>query len=141
MEKHRQVIVELVAQTQRLTRIAAQATGNSTPASSWRLLSILDREGPQRVGTLAAAVRVSQPALTQISQHLEEQGLISKGADPADARASVLSITDEGRIAISDWRAELGGALSPYFSGLDDAAWEHLAATVDILTTLDKESL
>ncbi|MDN4483137.1 MarR family winged helix-turn-helix transcriptional regulator [Demequina lignilytica] len=135
------MIVELVAQTQRLTRLAAQATGNSTPASSWRLLSILDREGPQRIGTLAAAVRVSQPALTQIAQQLTEQGLVVKEPDPDDARAAILTLTDEGRVAIADWRAELGGALSPYFSGLDADAWEHLAATVEILTALDKESL
>ncbi|WP_062520104.1 MarR family winged helix-turn-helix transcriptional regulator [Demequina silvatica] len=139
MDSRRRIIVELVSQTQRLTRLAAQATGNSTPASAWRLLAILDREGPQRVGALASAVRVSQPALTQLSQQLCEQGLVTKGSDPDDARASVLTLTDEGRVAIEDWRAELGGALSPYFASLDGEAWEHLAATVDILTSLDKE--
>ncbi len=141
MDNRRQVLVELVAQTQRLTRLAAQATGNSTPASAWQVLSVLRREGPRRVGALAAAVRVSQPALTQLSQHLIDQGLVVKSPDPADARAAILALTPEGHEALLDWRGELGAALSPYFSRLDDAAWDHLAATVAILTSLDKESL
>ncbi|WP_084102868.1 MarR family winged helix-turn-helix transcriptional regulator [Demequina sp. NBRC 110051] len=139
MEKRRQLIVDLVAQTQRLTRLAAQATGNSTPASAWRLLAILETEGPQRVGTLASAVRVSQPALTQLASHLCEQGLVTKGPDPTDARAAILTLTGEGATAIADWRAEIGGALSPYFASLNDEDWSHLAATVSLLSSLDRE--
>ncbi|WP_159449224.1 MarR family winged helix-turn-helix transcriptional regulator [Demequina sp. NBRC 110055] len=139
MDNRRQLIVDLVSQTQRLTRLAAQATGNATPASAWRLLAILETEGPQRVGALASAVRVSQPALTQLATHLVEQGLVAKGSDPTDARAAVLTLTDEGVTAIADWRAEIGGALSPYFASLTDEDWSHLAATVSLLSSLDKE--
>lgn len=139
MEKRRQLVVDLVTQTQRLTRLAAQATGNSTPASAWRLLAILDTEGPQRIGALASAVRVSQPALTQLATHLAEQGLVTKGSDPSDARAAVVTLTRDGATAIADWRAEIGGALSPYFASLTDDDWAHVAATVALLSSLDKE--
>ena len=53
--------------------------------------------------------------------------------DPHDARATVLTITDEGSQALADWRAELAGAVAPLLSDLSDDDWAAIARTVEIL--------
>lgn len=130
----RRLLVDIVSVSNRLTRIAAQASGNATPASQWRILSVLEGEGAQRVGELAAALRISQPAITQYVPLLEEQRLVRRETDPHDARAIVLTITPEGSQALADWKSELGGALSPLFVDLDSDDWATLERALAILT-------
>jgi DNA-binding MarR family transcriptional regulator len=129
----RRLIVDLISATSRLTRIAAVASGNTTPASQWRILGVLESEGPLRIGEIAAALRISQPAITQYAPTLEEQRLVSRAADPHDARATVLTITREGRQALADWRAELAGAVAPLLSDLSDDDWAAISRTLEIL--------
>jgi len=132
-KSQRRLLVDLISATTRLTRLAAVASGNATPASQWRILGVLEQEGPQRIGAIATSLRISQPAITQFAPSLEEQRLVARSADPEDARATILAITDEGRQALSDWKAELGGAMAPLFAELSDDDWAALARTVEIL--------
>ncbi len=50
----------------------------------------------QRLGELGRHVMLSQPGLSRLAERLVERGLVAKCADPADARAALLSLTDEG---------------------------------------------
>lgn len=52
---------------------------------------------PQRLGELGHHVLLSQPGLSRLVERLVERGLVAKRPDPADARAALLSLTDEGR--------------------------------------------
>ena len=52
---------------------------------------------PQRLSELGGHVMLSQPGLSRLVERLGERGLIAKCPDPADARASLLSLTDGGR--------------------------------------------
>ena len=132
-KSQRRLIVDLISATSRLTRLAAVASGNTTPASQWRILGVLESDGPLRIGEIATALRISQPAITQYAPTLEEQHLVTRAADPHDARATVLTITDEGSQALADWRAELAGAVAPLLSDLSDDDWAAIARTVEIL--------
>ncbi|MFO6453903.1 MULTISPECIES: MarR family winged helix-turn-helix transcriptional regulator [unclassified Aeromicrobium] len=76
-----------------ITRRTPRLETSRAAASS---LAILDSEGPQRITALAEREAVSQPAMTNLVQRLEAQGLVTRAADPADARASLISITPEG---------------------------------------------
>jgi DNA-binding MarR family transcriptional regulator len=125
--------MELISSTNRLTRIAAKASGNTTPASQWRILSVLEADGPQRIGEVAAELRISQPAITQFVPALEAQGLLTRTSDPEDARATVLAITAGGSEALADWKVELGGAIAPLFSGLSQDDWRALERTAQLL--------
>ena len=129
----RRLLVDLISSTNRLTRIAAVASGNPTPASQWRILSVLEADGPQRIGAIAAALRITQPAITQFVPTLEEQRLVTRTSDPDDARATILTITDDGREALDDWKAELGGALAPLFAGLNENDWRALERAAVVL--------
>jgi DNA-binding MarR family transcriptional regulator len=64
-------------------------------------LSSLDRQGPQRITTLATAEGVSQPSMTQLIQRLEQRGLVARGSDPADGRVALVTVTDQGRAALA----------------------------------------
>jgi DNA-binding MarR family transcriptional regulator len=64
-------------------------------------LSSLDRQGPQRLTTLAIAEGVSQPSMTQLVQRLEQRGLVARGSDPADGRVALVMVTDEGMAALA----------------------------------------
>lgn len=52
---------------------------------------------PQRLSELGRHVLLSQPGLSRLVERLVERGLIARGPDPADARATLLSLTEEGR--------------------------------------------
>jgi DNA-binding MarR family transcriptional regulator len=81
-------------------------------------LGSLDRAGAQRVTALAAAQGVSQPSMTQLVQRLQQRGLVTRVADPADGRAALVNVTAAGHAALvarrqrnADLIAELLGDL------------------------------
>lgn len=51
---------------------------------------------PQRLGELGGHVMLSQPGLSRLVERLVDRGLVAKCPDPADARAALLSLTEEG---------------------------------------------
>ena len=124
---------KLIVEANRLTRVAAQATGSTTPAAVWRTLSILASDGSYRIGDLARASRVSQPTMTKLIQNLSEDELVYRIADEADSRAWLIAITDTGTTALDNWRTELGKALQPMFSDLSPEEIEILERAVTIL--------
>jgi DNA-binding MarR family transcriptional regulator len=67
-------------------------------------LGTLNREGPARVTTLAAAGGIGQPAMTELVQRLERQGLVTRVGDPGDGRAALVIVTDTGRALLDDQR-------------------------------------
>ncbi|WP_328604253.1 MarR family transcriptional regulator [Amycolatopsis sp. NBC_00345] len=83
-------------------------------------LGRLNRDGPVRLTTLGAAEGVSQPSMSQLVQRLERQGLVVRIKDPQDGRASLIAISDAGRVLVADRLrdrhdrlAELLATLSP----------------------------
>jgi DNA-binding MarR family transcriptional regulator len=117
------ILGDLVSVTHRLTRLAAQATGDSTSPATWRTLSVLTSFGPMRLGELAKHSRVSQPTMTKIKRI----------ADSTDARAWQIAIAPKGQRALADWRNRLGDALEPLFDELDPDDVAVLQRTVDLL--------
>ena len=129
----RPLVEKLIVEANRLTRVAAQATGSTTPAAVWRTLSILASDGSYRIGDLAKASRVTQPTMTKLIQNLAEDELIYRIADVADSRAWLIAITDTGTTALDNWRTELGEALQPMFSDLSADEIDILERAVTIL--------
>jgi DNA-binding MarR family transcriptional regulator len=127
------VLESLVVSAHRLTQLAAQATGDKTPAAAWRTLSVLEREGAQRVGELAALSRVTQPGMTRLVGNLHDDGLVVRTGDPEDSRASVIGITPAGRTALLRWRRTIAETMAPAFGSLDDDDWHALSRAAEIL--------
>ncbi|WP_420094754.1 MarR family winged helix-turn-helix transcriptional regulator [Nocardia asteroides] len=61
--------------------------------------------GGRRAVELAADIGVSPQAVAQVAVTLERGGYLERVADPADARAKLLRLTDAGRHALRVTRA------------------------------------
>ena len=120
--------------THRLTRLAAQTTGSTVSSAVWTSLSVLESDGPHRVGDLARVVRISQPGMTKVLRGLVEDEWVLRIADVEDSRAWLIAVTDKGRAALRDWRAQLADATSAIFDDLSAAEWATLQAAATILT-------
>ncbi|MCE8538011.1 homoprotocatechuate degradation operon regulator HpaR [Ruegeria pomeroyi] len=68
----------------------------------WRVLRVLEEEGPQDPTRIADGACLLLPSLTRILQKLEEKQLISRQPDPDDGRKQVVSITQAGTQIIRD---------------------------------------
>ncbi|MDG6103341.1 MarR family transcriptional regulator [Dactylosporangium aurantiacum] len=73
-----------------------------TAASTLRRL---EREGPRRLTELAAAEGVTQPAMTQLAQRLERDGLAERTTDATDGRVVLVRVTQAGRDLLARRRA------------------------------------
>ena len=130
---HSDTLESLLVSAHRLARVAAQATGSRTPAAIWRTLSILESDGPMRVGELAAASRITQPGMTRILATMAEEELVLRVADTDDSRAWLIKPTAKGLSALNDWRTRLSLTLEPWFGDLTAAEWKTLAQASTIL--------
>ncbi|MFC4139128.1 MULTISPECIES: MarR family winged helix-turn-helix transcriptional regulator [unclassified Microbacterium] len=135
-----EIIPTLVLSSYALGRIAAQEARNDAPAAQWRVLSLLEESPAQRVGALAAAARTTQPGMTRLIGDLERAGLVARTPDPEDSRATLVTITGEGRRVMHAWRTDFRATLAPRFAGLDDADWAALARAAQILHDHSRET-
>jgi DNA-binding MarR family transcriptional regulator len=116
-----------------LNRVASGRVQGGHSPSYYRTLGLLTDSGPRRVGDLAAAVHVSQPGMTKIVKTLEELGAVTRSVDPADSRATLVSITEVGVASLSGRAAQIVENLLPHFAPLSEAERRTLQDAVDIL--------
>jgi len=96
-------IGEVIDEAMDLTvRHLADRTGLSGSAAM--LLNRLVHEGPARLTTLACLEGISQPAMTQMIQRLERQGLVERSGDPDDGRVAVVALAADGRVKLAQRR-------------------------------------
>ncbi|GAA1762502.1 MarR family winged helix-turn-helix transcriptional regulator [Agromyces humatus] len=69
--------------------------------AAMRLLIMLSNHGPSSVSDLATTIGVDQPRASRLVQAAVEAGHVRREVDPADARRSILVITEAGRAALS----------------------------------------
>ncbi|WP_418959093.1 MarR family winged helix-turn-helix transcriptional regulator [Streptomyces tritici] len=65
--------------------------------AAYGLLVRLDEAGPQRATELAAYIGVGKATMSRQLRALDDLGLIARDPDPADGRAWLVRLTDEGR--------------------------------------------
>lgn len=108
----------------------------STSDVSATALSLLDRletTGAQRVTDLAVLEGVSQPAATALVNRLEGHGWAARSADPADGRASRVTITPAGRARLHQHREERSLRIAEALALLDAADQAALHAALPAL--------
>ncbi|WP_410809512.1 MarR family winged helix-turn-helix transcriptional regulator [Micromonospora sp. 067-2] len=66
-----------------------------TPSQS-RALGVLARHGLVRPGTLAEHLHIAPRSATEVVDDLQARGLVERRPDPADRRATLVALTDEG---------------------------------------------
>ncbi len=120
----------------RLTRWASRNASFDVPMAQTRLLALVEELAPARISALAAADHCSQPTMSSQLQRVEAEGWTERIPDPVDARASLISLTSEGRQALDRARQARRKALSPAVDQLDAPALARLQVAVEALDDL-----
>jgi DNA-binding MarR family transcriptional regulator len=131
---------DLLSVVARLNRLATQRAGLEVPYAQVRLLAQVEELGPARISTLAAADHCSQPTMTTQVQRLETEGWVTREADPADARAVLVTITDAGAEALREARARRADVVAPHVAALSHGERDTLADAVEIIRRLLAEA-
>jgi DNA-binding MarR family transcriptional regulator len=129
----RELSSDLVVYAARLVR-AVRRTHELPPG--FRVLSLLDEHGPRGITALAALDRSSQPTMSGAVAGLVALGLVDKQPNPADARGSVVTLTDLGRSELVRVRGEYGSTVAGRFSAHPAHTPEDLATAVAVLRDL-----
>lgn len=68
----------------------------------WRVLRVLNEEGPKEPTHISEQACLLLPSLTRILQKLEQKQLIARNLHPLDKRRQIVEITDQGIQIIED---------------------------------------
>jgi DNA-binding MarR family transcriptional regulator len=103
----------------RMARRLRQEAGVDLGPSQVAALATVERHGPLSPSELAEIERIKRPTATRIVRHLEEAGLVERVRDPQDGRASILSVTAEGRALLKRLRERKTAYLAKRLTALD----------------------
>jgi DNA-binding MarR family transcriptional regulator len=103
----------------RMARRLRQEAGVDLGPSQVAALATVERHGPLSPSELAEIERIKRPTATRIVRHLEEAGLVERVRDPQDGRASILSVTAEGRAVLKRLRERKTAYLAKRLTALD----------------------
>jgi homoprotocatechuate degradation regulator HpaR len=99
----------------------------------WRVLRILDEQGPLEQSQLAQEACLLVSSLTRMIRPMQDEGLITRRTPPDDRRKAILAITPAGRALI---RAHAGESAA-IFRNIEAAfGAERLEALLDLLEAL-----
>jgi DNA-binding MarR family transcriptional regulator len=117
-----------------LFRSLSPASGLSLTAAA--TLATLSRSGPSRLTWLATREGVTQPAMTQLIARLEDAGLVTRAADPADGRVVQVRITAEGEAMVAHRRAVRAERLAGLLDRLSPDERDALVAALPAMGAL-----
>src|SRR5918992_4140873 len=78
------------------------------------------RRGPLQTGQLAAELRISAPAITQLTDRLIRKGLIERSAAADDRRCVIIALSEEGRCLVDQFRQRRGEVFDEALSELSE---------------------
>jgi DNA-binding MarR family transcriptional regulator len=95
-------------------RLRTKRANHLLTSSQLQALAHLDRIGPMTARALADLEQVTPQSIARVVARLEELGMLSRTADPHDARANILAITEDGHRTLvedrsrrSEWLADV----------------------------------
>jgi hypothetical protein len=100
------------------------------------LLGTIDDRGEARISDLADLDHCSQPTMTTQVRRLENAGLVARTADPNDARAVRIQITETGSDMLAQVRADRAKVIDPRIEGLSEIDRDTLSAAMAVLRRL-----
>jgi DNA-binding MarR family transcriptional regulator len=127
---------ELLYTVARINRLATQRINIKLPFAQARLLSAIEDQGTARISDLAELDHCSQPTMTTQVRKLEDAGLVSRAADPSDARAVLITITPNGVAMLTQIRAARNAVIDPYLDRLGESDRQTLVDAVRVMRNL-----
>lgn len=102
-------------------------------SAAYGLLIRLDECGRQRATELAAYIGVGKATMSRQLRALEDLGLVAREPDPADGRAWLVHLTEEGRGRVSKVREARRARYARRLSGWDPSEVSELARLLNQL--------
>jgi DNA-binding MarR family transcriptional regulator len=96
--------------------------------TSYMLLSTLNEHGARRAADLAELFALDKGSVSRVVHQLLELGLIERSPDPADGRASILSVTDDAVRRLAEVREHRREHFDDRLTGWEPAEIEELSA-------------
>ena len=96
---------EVGVMIRRIRRVIGERARSVHPdlqSSSYLMLSWLDQHGPQRASAMAEAFGIDKGAISRQVQHLLDLGLVDRTPDPADGRATLVSVSADAATRMSE---------------------------------------
>ena len=90
-------LVMALARRVRREHAESLAQWDVTPSQARALRVLSSRAEGMRPSVLADELRIAPRSATDVVDGLEERGWVARAADPSDRRATVLSLTPDGR--------------------------------------------
>ncbi|WP_211654151.1 MarR family winged helix-turn-helix transcriptional regulator [Planococcus alpniumensis] len=126
--KQEQVLHQFKGLTNQISPKFERCTGIS--ASRYELLSQLYKVEEINQSTLQKLVNIDSAAVTRHLKQLEASGMVTKRRNPEDNRVIFVSLTDEGRERIIEYRKENMGFVKQM---LNDFTTDEVNALSDML--------
>lgn len=112
---------------------------DQTPVSKYEILMILNNEGGMRIGELSNKVNITRPNLTPLINMLEETGDIERIKDEKDNRASIIRITEKGKIVYNKSLNVMDNRLKEVNESYSDEELDIIIQSFDSLTNTIKK--
>jgi DNA-binding MarR family transcriptional regulator len=117
----------------RMARRLRQEAGTDLGPSQVASLATIERHGPLSPSELAERERIKRPTATRIVRHLEDAALVTRVGDPDDGRASILTVTGEGRALLRRLRERKTAYLAKRLAGMDAEERRTLERAAELL--------
>jgi DNA-binding MarR family transcriptional regulator len=100
-----QELIVLIRRVRRNVTTRAQALHPDLHAGGYAVLLCVAEHGTPRAKDLAEILDVDKAVVSRQVAHLEALGLVARTSDPADGRAQLVALTDDGRARLDALRA------------------------------------
>ncbi|GAA3456636.1 MarR family winged helix-turn-helix transcriptional regulator [Dactylosporangium matsuzakiense] len=104
-----------------------------------RALKVLARHGVMRLSELSEHLRIAPRSTTEVVDGLQERGLVERSPDPADRRATLVTLTPAGTAMSENIRAERGAQGERLFASLPERDQAELARILAALRVPESE--
>jgi DNA-binding MarR family transcriptional regulator len=123
----------------RTARRMRQEAGSELGPASVSALATIDRTGPLTPSELAKAERIKPPTATRLLSRLEDEGWVSRAADPSDGRCSIVTVTAAGSAELKRLRGRKNAYLARRMRNLPDDDVIALERAAEILERVLEE--
>lgn len=124
---------ELLAAERRLRGRDSHRDPGVLSMAHFRALGVLAEQGPLPAGRIAAAAQLTPASVTQMLDHLEQEGLVLRERSAEDRRVVVVTLTAEGEARFAAKRTHFRARWEAMFADLTSA---EQAAGAEVLRRL-----
>ncbi len=123
----------------RMARRLRQEANTDLGPASISALATIERSGPLTPSELARLEGIQRPTATRVLTRLTDDDLVSRAADPADGRCSIVDVTAGGRTALTRLRRRKTAYLAQRMRELPEDDVATLTRAAEILEQVLEE--